>query len=337
MDKCEIKNNTASGSDEFREDRRRQRLLLTQEEIRKLCVINDWRSAFGVLQTLSVIVGVITLALVFWHPLVIIPAIILIASRQHALFVLVHDAAHYRLFKARWLNDFVGRFLAMPGGISMCTYRVVHRLHHNHLFEQCDPDVPLIAGYPRGQRYLLIKLGKDLIGLNAWKTFKYFFGAPVINDDAAGANRPLDDTAPSLRKAARHDRWWVVAWHCGVSTAALVGGWWYEYLILWLLPLVTLMQVLLRLRAVLEHGAVSDQSSVLRSARTNLGPNWLMWFLFPHCVNYHIEHHLFPAIPFYNLPECHKILADNGTLSDAEVRSVPESLGMIMAKRGLTG
>ena len=323
----------SSGSEEFRENRRRQRLLLSQEEIRVLCAVNDWRSAFGVFETLAVIIGTVSLAVLCWHPLVLIPSVILIGSRQQALFVLVHDAAHYRLFKTRWLNDMVGRLLAMPGGISMCTYRVVHRLHHNHLFEQGDPDVPLIAGYPRGRRYLLVKLAKDLLGLNAWKTFKYFFGAPVINDDATAANRPLDDTAPRLRKAARHDRWWVVAWHVGLFGFSLLGGWWLEYLVLWLLPLVTVMQVFLRLRALLEHGAVTDPSSVLRSARTNVGPKWLMWFLFPHCVNYHIEHHLFPAIPFYNLPKCHAVMTERGALSDAEVRSVPESLSMIMADR----
>lgn len=299
-------------------------------------MLDNWCSMLGILETLGVIASAILLATFFWHPLVIIPAIIVIASRQQALFVLVHDAVHYRLFTVRWLNDLVGRLLAMPGGISMCTYRVIHRLHHNHLFEECDPDVPLIAGYPRGRRYLLVKLAKDLMGLNAWKTFKYFFGAPVINDDALIANRPLDDTAPGLRQAARVDRWWVVAWHIGLFVIAFVGGWWVEYLVLWLLPLVTVMQVLLRLRAILEHGAVADQLSALKSARTNLGSRWLMWFLFPHCVNYHIEHHLFPAIPFYNLPKCHALLSQKGALSDAEVRSIPESLGMIMADRAAT-
>ena len=100
-----------------------------------------------------------------------------------------------------------GRLLAMPVGISLCTYLVVHRLHHNDLFKWRDPDMALIAGYPRGKCYLFGKLVKDMAGLTAWKTCKYFFGAPVINDDAAATNRPLDDTAPALRLAARHDGW----------------------------------------------------------------------------------------------------------------------------------
>ena len=111
---------------------------------------------------------------------------IVIAGRQQACFVLAHDAAHYRLYKSRWLNDLVGRMLAAPVGLSMRTYRVLHRLHHNHLYEERDPDIPLVAGYPRGRKYLAKKLIADLFGLNAWKTYAYFFGAPAINDDAQG-------------------------------------------------------------------------------------------------------------------------------------------------------
>ena len=29
-------------------------------------------------------------------------------------------------------------------------------------------------------------------------------------------------------------------------------------------------------------------------------------------MNYHAEHHFFPAVPFYNLPKLHEILKDGG-------------------------
>jgi hypothetical protein len=32
----------------------------------------------------------------------------------------------------------------------MLTYRIIHRIHHNHLYEPIDPDLALMAGYPRG-------------------------------------------------------------------------------------------------------------------------------------------------------------------------------------------
>ena len=74
-------------------------------------------------------------------------------------------------------------------------------------------------------------------------------------------------------------------------------GFWRWYLLLWFLPLVTLLQAILRLRAVMEHGAVDDTTTPLKAARTNFVPPYLYWILFPHDVHYHIEHHLYPSIP----------------------------------------
>ena len=89
------------------------------------------------------------------------------------------------------------------------------------------------------------------------------------------------------------------------------------YLLLWLLPLLTVVQAILRVRAILEHGAVRDTSSPFTAARTNLAGPLARLFLFPHHVNYHIEHHLFPAVPHYNLPRLHRMLRERGVLAGA--------------------
>lgn len=318
----------AGNGAEFRDDERRK-AGLPADVVKRLTKIDPLKATFGVLETVGLIVAAIAVALYWWTPWAVVPAMIVIAGRQQACFVLAHDAAHYRLYETRWLNDVIGRLLASPVGISMRTYRVVHRLHHNHLYEDRDPDIPLVAGYPRGRRYLARKLLADLFGLNAWKTYAYFFGAPAINDDAAGASRPLDDTAPELRKAARQDRWTVVIFHVAAPVIALAAGYLAEYLILWLLPMVTIQQPLLRYRAICEHGVVSDPKSPLFASRTNFAPWWLHWWMFPHRVNFHIEHHLYPSIPFYNLPLCHRELMDRGLLQGAEVRRLNETHKLI--------
>jgi len=319
---------SASG-EEFRSDERRRGLPAAV--VKQLSRIDDRRAWLSVIETVGAIAALVAVALTWWTPWVVVPAIVLIATRQQACFVLAHDAAHYRLFKARWLNDLIGRLVATPVGISMCTYRVVHRLHHNHLYQRQDPDIPLHAGYPRGRTYLLKKLVRDLAGLTAYKTYAYFFGAPAINDARDDANRPLNDTSPALRQAARRDRWVVVAFHITAPLLAIWAGLGMAYFLLWLLPLVTVLQAILRFRAILEHGAVGDLSSPFTAARTNLGPAWLRWLLFPHQVNYHIEHHLYPAIPHYNLPACHAELRARGLLQTAEVRQIADTARLVMA------
>ena len=304
---------------------------LPMEVVRRLSRLNPLRATWAVLWTFGLLAGFIAAAWMAWHPLVIVPAVIAIGGLQQSLFVLAHDAAHYRLYETRWLNDGVGQFCGMLAGIPMNVYRVVHRLHHNHLYEPIDPDIPLIGGYPRGRGYLLGKLGKDLLGLTAHKTYAYFLGAPVINREAGGRNRPLDDTSARLRRAALRNRWVVIAFHTLAPAAAFAAGWGVEYLVLWLLPMVTVLQAMLRLRAVLEHGAVDDLTSPLRAARSNVAPAWIRWWLFSHHVNYHVEHHLYPSIPHYNLPAAHRALREAGMLEGAEVVPLATALRKIFA------
>jgi fatty acid desaturase len=99
------------------------------------------------------------------------------------------------------------------------------------------------------------------------------------------------------------------------------------------LPLVTVVQAILRLRAIAEHGATADFSSPLTAARTNLAPAWLEWLIFPHQVNYHIEHHLYASVPHYNLRALHGEMAKRGVLEGAEVIPFRATLGKIFAER----
>ena len=317
---------------EFRDDARRVSRL-PAETVKRLTEMSRMKACYGAFETVTILALAIGAAIVWWTPWVVIPAIIIITGRQQACFVLAHDAAHYRMYKNRTLNDVVGRLFAMPVGISMCTYRVIHRLHHNHLYEERDPDTPLHGGYPRGRAYLAKKLAKDLIGLTAYKTYSYFFGAPAINEDAEKVNRPLDDTSPALRKSARSDRWFVAGFHIVAPIVAILTGYGIEYFVLWILPLVTTLQALLRFRAICEHGAVTDLSSPLTAARTNLVPGWLRWWMFPHHVNFHVEHHLYPSIPHYNLPACHAKMAEHGILKQAEIRDVFSTAKLVVAPK----
>lgn len=320
----------ATAGEEFHDQARRR---LAPEVVRRLSRLSPWRSLFAVGGTWALIAAFATAALLWPHPLVLVAAILGIATQQHALAVLAHEATHYRLLPSRRLNDLAGQLCGAAVGISMFTYRVVHRLHHNHLYQPSDPDMALQAGYPRGRAYLLKRLAKDLAGLTTVKNYRYFFGLPGANAETGKGQRPVDDTAPALSRAAVRDQRLVIAVHLASLPVLAVTGWWDEYLLLWILPLVTIVQLMLRFRAVAEHGAVPDTGDVRRASRTNMAPFYVRWFLFPHHVNYHIEHHLYPSIPHYRLPACHRALAQAGVLAGAEVVPFRETLGKLFAER----
>lgn len=318
--------------EEFKDDFRR---ALPPELVRELTRRSAWRATWPILADFLVIALAAAVALAFWFSLPItLLAILLIGTRQHALFVVAHDAAHYLLYENRKLNDAVGRFCATVQGLSMCTYRVIHRLHHNNLYGELDPDTALHGGYPRGKAYLVKKLLKDLTGLTAWKTYAYFLGgAPALNTSTNVALRPLDDTSEKLREDARTDRNAVIFFHIAALAFFAAIGHLREYLVLWIVPLVTVVQALLRLRAIAEHGATTDFSSPLTAARTNLAGPVVEWLLFPHHVNYHIEHHLYASVPHYSLPRLHREMAARGLLEAAEVVPFAATLRKIFSER----
>lgn len=320
------------GGDQFKDDFRK---ALPKEVVQQLTRRSAWRATLPIAADFAVIALAAGAALATWFSLpVTLLAVVVIGTRQHALFVIAHDAAHYLLYDDRRVNDFVGRLCATVQGLSMCTYRVIHRLHHNNLYGELDPDTALHGGYPRGKAYLAKKLLKDLAGLTAWKTYAYFLGgAPALNTQTNVALRPLDDTSEKLKAQARSDRNAVVAVHVALLAVFAWSGFLVQYLVLWILPLITVVQAILRLRAIAEHGATTDFSSPLTAARTNLAPAWLEWLIFPHQVNYHVEHHLYASVPYYRLSELHREMLGRGLLDGAEVVPFSATLGKIFADR----
>ncbi len=334
------------------------RRVLSADELAPLTQLSVWRSVWAIGKTAGLMAVCIAAGVVLWGTGWVLVPFVVLGLQQHALFILSHEAAHYRLLPNRSANDALGRLIGMSGGVSMLTYRVTHRLHHNHLYTAQDPDTAIHGGYPRGNAYLWRKLLLDLTGWNAWKTYAYYFGSPAISSPPTHAAslppegervtvgikiRPLNDTSPELRAAAQRDRWWVVGfqvalpllfWAGGGATALLI------YCVLWLLPLLTVLQPILRLRAICEHGGVTDLSSPLTAARSNRtfggwGNRLAGALLFPHHVNHHLEHHLYPAVPHYHLPKLHQLLLAKGALNGAEVRDVGSTFKLIFAPRHL--
>ena len=320
--------------EEFKDDFRKE---LPREVVLRLTRRSGRRATAAVLHDVAVLAVAIWIASVFWpNPIIVFICVVIIGTRQHALFVIAHDAAHYLLYDNRRLNDAVGRACATVQGLSMCTYRVIHRLHHNNLYGELDPDTALHGGYPRGKSYLIRKLLKDLCGLTAWKTYAYFLGgAPALNTATNVAVRPLDDTSVKLRTEARRDRNAVIVFHLALLALFAWSGYLLQYLVLWILPLVTVVQAILRLRAIAEHGATTDFSSPLTAARTNLTPAWLEWLIFPHSVNFHIEHHLYASVPHYNLRALNREMTARGMLQGAELIPFRLTLHKIFADKAI--
>ena len=236
------------------------------------------------------------LAVLLPHPLTFIAAFLVIGSRQLGLSILMHEAAHKTLFASPRLNDAVGHWLlSIPWGGDMHAYRNYHLKHHANTQTDDDPDLHLSAKFPVTRASMLRKFARDLTGLTGIKLRFY----QLLS--LAKPGHPLrGSTAAFLLVNA-----------AAFALFASIGLWWV-YLGLWLAPLLTWYQFVLRLRNIAEHAMTTRDGNVLTTARTTK-TNWLTRiFVAPYWVNYHVEHHAYMYVPCYRLKDVHARLRKDG-------------------------
>lgn len=241
--------------------------------------------------------------------LVYLATVAVISSRQHALMVITHEGIHKRLSRTLWINDWLARVAAaFPVFISLVKWRFIHLYHHQYTHTADDPDRAIYARYPLGSKKFFRLLLRDLCGLNVIATLKYFIDIPLMTKDFN--RRFLGEIREVQYRQIADMRAFALFWVVILAGGSYWGG--GKALLLftfyWLIPYCTLTQVFFRIRGAIEHGNVLDPQNPYQQTRTYLVPPLLAIFFAPKQVNYHLEHHLYPSIPFYNLPKLHSLL-----------------------------
>lgn len=288
--------------------------MLTTAELRDLSHPSATRSWRAILLDVAVIAGLLAGNVAWPHPLLVALSVLVMGRQQLALAILMHDGAHRRLFRsARW-NDLVSQWmLAGPLFFSMHGYKILHLKHHKAPLAAEDPDLSLTGGYPIDSRSFARKLVRDATGLSYLKFLRYFVQA--ARQRTPGQPKP----ARSSEKPHLATR---LGSTLGTNLALLAGLWALGrpdlYLWLWLMPAFTVLQVLLRIRGVAEHAGYQPTQDQRRCSRT-VRPGWQAFILAPHHVHYHIEHHVYPSVPFHQLPKVHALLRQRGSLPEGNL------------------
>lgn len=292
--------------------------LVPAAELRELYGASARASVSALACDVVLIAATIAGAVWISHPLTTVAAIILVGARQHALLVLMHEAAHCNLFANRRLNDVVGELLAATMFVSMASYRAEHLAHHRHLNSARDPDWIRTHDptqrrapdwrFPMPASRIAWLLVRDLLGLDSVQQL-----VDVWRYARAGRAAGSDDDAapPSVVPGwARLLGYAVLA-----AVLTIVGGWWV-FLLYWMVPALTWLKMALRLRYMAEHFAIPGAADG-DGTRTTLAPGWQRLLIAPHGIAYHVEHHLYPGVPCNRLPELHaRVSAHGGFVGD---------------------
>ena len=291
-------------------------------DVRRLSQVSNLRSVLAIVREWSLIAASIAVAVLSKDPLIWVGAGVLIGTRQHALLILMHDAAHGRLLRGRALNEAVGDlFLALPNNVMLRRYRIRHSAHHGFANDRTrDPDRATISTddqwhFPRARLSGITVFLRDLLGLNSGRAMRVvtlYAPWPVLMAGLWKTDEPVEpaDAPATLAEAVR-----VGLYMVALSAGLVLSGGWWVYLALWILPSMTVLPALLRLRGISEHeGDVgTDEVSVSRHVEAGMAEAFV---ISPFHINYHTAHHLFPSVPWYNLPALHARLMEEPAYRD---------------------
>ncbi len=254
---------------------------------------------------LCLVIGHATLGAPVWT-WVLWPALwMVIASRQHALLILMHDTAHTLAFRRSTINDAIGELLcAGPLFISMFTYRRDHLAHHKWTNESEDPDWRFKLEDPQERPYWLFPRNDRsvLYWLKLW-AHAVVFSFKILGGNLKGARNKagLNPLAKRLVQAR-------LASYVVLAIVLTVFGLWIDYLLFWVLPAFTVLPFMLRLRSIAEHFGLSYETELTETRTVKFRSRAEQFMFAPHNVSFHLDHHLYSAVPFYRATDLHALL-----------------------------
>ena len=267
--------------------------------IKELTKLDNWHGLLALLEDyLLILASIVITSYVTWffYPI----ALLVIGSRQRALTTILHDSAHGVLTKNKSLNWVLGTFCS--GYLifqQMIPYKKSHCYeHHSHLGNpKLDPDFKFyleegLYDTQSPRNFFVKHIIKPLL---LFKVPQYIIY--LVKHRLFGKGYDLYETII------------MFAYLLTIVGASVWLGFWDKLILFWLVPYITVFQVLGYFIEVSEHYPLVGNNTIdLYMSRNRFSPWYEAFFTSMHGENFHLVHHLMPSIPFWNLAKAHKIL-----------------------------
>jgi fatty acid desaturase len=216
-----------------------------------------------------------------------------------------HELCHKTPFKTPFWNDFflsVYSFLAWFDPIS---YRVSHVKHHQvTVYTEHDGEVVLPQGLDwHGVAFVLKHLTVDPLmpfnTLRTWTLAAFGDSSQSLFFTESWMKRILPKTKTELCRD--HRRWAAIVLLGHLLLAALfiaTGNWILLIIVTFGCQYCSWLQMLM---AIPQHTGLSPNTPDFRLCSRTYTCGAFLSFLYWN-MQYHVEHHMFPAVPFYHLP-----------------------------------
>ena len=226
--------------------------------------------------------------------------------------IAVHELGHGTVFRKKWINGLFLRIYSVLGWWNFHDYAMSHTYHHRYtLYPDGDREV-LLPRYPTLRFLYLLQLftvnitgGPESVGIipTLRKAVMTAFGR--YEDEWLIA---VYEDQPKERAKAVNWMRFVVLFHLAVCLAAVMSGNWILSIIFschlfcgnWLKYFVGLPM----------HCGLRDNVPDFRLCVRTIRLDPISEFLYWH-MNWHTEHHMYAAVPSYNLPKLHEQVKDD--------------------------
>lgn len=301
--------------------------LMSAEERRRWRRPVGWKAARDLgLIWLQIAAG-IGLYLALPHPATLVVGFVLVAGGQHGLGLATHEFAHRLVLPDRpRLNDWIGEWLfAAPGGLPFKIYRHRHFAHHLLVSTAEDTKQIYRRDYTGGR--MVLEVLRALAGID------------YLEQVAGALRREGADQAKDKQPERRASLVSLGVVQLVIAAAlGAVDPW--LYLLLWLLPLVTLAMLFSKFRSSVEHlpylaerthGPESPYfggtaGPFVRSVRASLAER-LCFSKINFC--YHAAHHLWPKVSYQALAILDARMAAAGAFDDPRLARGPSYLATL--------
>lgn len=215
---------------------------------------------------------------------------------------LAHELNHRTVFKSAALNDFFLKLVSVLTWNNFVYYRKSHQIHHKYT----------VLGDLDGEVRLPQELVLKDIGNLVFFDFRLFSRAiRILGENARNivkgefGNRHFPAGTPQRRRLVLWARL-TLAFHGLTGLLFLCTGRWQYILLVNLAPFF--FTFFNRLLAQAQHYGLSPNVNDYRSNTRTVILNPFLSFLYWQ-MNYHVEHHMFPAVPFFRLKHLNTLIA----------------------------
>ena len=232
-----------------------------------------------------------------WGAALAVPLFLLQGVLINCLYAGVHELSHNTVFKTRGLNEFFGRLFTFILLMGRDQDKFEHFQHHRH-----TQDVELDAEIVGSKPFTLVSYLLYMLAITYWPKRI----GEVLRLAAGHTQYWPWLSEPQLKTVHKEARLMLVGYALILIISILLGT--AAALKFWLLPMF-LMKCFQNLQNTAEHLGmphVQDVAVNTRTIRAHPIMHWLLWNM-----PYHMAHHSYPMIPFYNLSKLHDNIVES--------------------------